>query len=156
MAPSTLFVSNFPFATTESELRSTFEALCPVKSIRIIMDRQTGRSRGFAFIEVGDEADAELAIARLNESMLSGRRLVVSHARGQAGGSTEEAPNASGVVSEPFRHRIVIEWSEDESGYTAEVPSLGVTARADSIQEAVRQVQTLTRRSAAAAGGAGD
>ncbi len=155
MAPSTLFVSNFPFTTTESELRSLFEAHCPVNGIRIITDRETGRSRGFAFIEVPGESDADAAIAGLNDTMLSGRRLVVSHAKGRAGGGAHKAPNAeaSAPEAEPFKHRITIDWCEDESCYAAEVPELGVRAQAETIQDALRQVQALTRRSTAAAAG---
>ena len=155
MAPSTLFVSNFPFATAESELRSLFEAHCPVNGIRIITDRQTGRSRGFAFIEVPQESDAEMAIEALNDSMLNGRRLVVNHAKGRAGGQAATTAEP-GESKEPFRHRIVIDWVEEDGRYAAEVPDLGVRAQADTIQDAVRQVQARTRRSAAAAAGGGD
>lgn len=154
MAPSTLFVSNFPFATTEAELRSLFEEQCPLTGIRIITDRQTGRSRGFAFIEVPSEKDADLAIEALNDSMLGGRRLVVSHAKGRAGGQGEKAPNAAAAPAAPFKHRIIIDWSEDDGEYTAEVPDAGVTAQAETIQDAVRQVQALTQRSMAATAGA--
>lgn len=153
MAPSTLFVSNFPFATTEAELRSMFEAHCPVIGIRIITDRATGRSRGFAFIEVRTVADADAAIEALNDSMLGGRRIVVNHAKGRAGGQGEKAPNATAEPAPPFKHRIVIDWLEDEERYAAEVPDLGVTARADSIEDAIRQVQALTQRSLAATAG---
>ena len=65
MATTTLFVSNFPFATTENDLRAAFEALCPITGIRIITDRQTGRSRGFAFVEVTEPAGADSAIVSL-------------------------------------------------------------------------------------------
>jgi len=152
MAPSTLFVSNFPFATTESELRSFVEAHSPVRGIRIITDRQTGRSRGFAFIEVSSEADASAAIEALHDSMLNGRRIVVSHARGRPGGQGEKAPNAqaSATTYEPFRHRIIIEWCENEGDYAAEVPDLGVVAHGRTITDAVHQVQARTRRSVAA------
>ena len=155
MAPSTLFVSNFPFATAESDLRSHFEAHCPVNGIRIITDRQTGRSRGFAFIEVPTVSDADAAIQALNESMYNGRRLVVSHAKGRVAGDIQKAPNAeaSATPAKPFKHRIIIDWCEEEGRYSAEVPDFGVTVRAETIPEAIRQVQALTQRSAAAAGG---
>ena len=155
MAPSTLFVSNFPFATTEVELRNLFEEHCPIRGIRIITDRETGRSRGFAFIEVPSSDDADIAIQALNETMLNGRRLVVNHAKGRGADSGGKAPNASAASrdTEPFKHRIVIEWSDEHAQYSAEVPDLGVTARADTIPEAIRQVQALTRRSSAVAAG---
>lgn len=154
MAPSTLFVSNFPFATTEAELRSLFEAHCPISGIRIITDRQTGRSRGFAFIEVPTSNDADAAIEALNDSMLGGRRLVVNHAKGRAGGQDEKAPNATAAPATPFKHRIIIDWIEEDACYAAEVPDFGVSARAETIQDAVRQVQALSQRSLAATAGA--
>ncbi|MDG2307706.1 MAG: hypothetical protein P8R42_24245 [Candidatus Binatia bacterium] len=156
MAPCTLFVSNFPFATTESELRLTVEAHSSVNGIRIITDRETGRSRGFAFIEVPNDSAADAAIEALNDSMLSGRRVVVSRAKGRAAASAgAKAPNAAAAPAPtaPFKHRIVIDWREDEGRYAAEVPELGVVVRAETIQDAVRQVQALTQRSVSAAGG---
>jgi len=154
MGSTTLFVSNFPFAITESDLRTTFEEYYTVSSIRIITDRQTGRSRGFAFIEVADETGGDQAIEALNESMFHGRRLVVSRARGRAGtaGGARESPPSSSSIIEPFKHRIVVDWCEDEHEYAAEVPDLGLSARAETIEEAVRRVQGLRRRSAAGAG----
>ncbi len=153
MSVSTLFVSNFPFSTTEPELRALFESHTPVRSLRIVTDRESGRSRGFAFIEVPEQSDCDAAIEALHETMLNGRRLVVSLARGRASSQTK-APNAgaASASAEPFRHRIVVEWAEEERRYTAEVPELGVSARADSIHDAVREVQKLTQRQAAAAG----
>ena len=78
--------------------------------------------------------------------MWNGRRLVVSHAKGEPGGGTGKAPNASASVQRgaPFKHRIVIEWDEEQHCYQAEVPDLGVCARGDSIPHAVREVQALT------------
>lgn len=154
MAAQTLFVSNFPFATAEAELRSLFEAHTPVVGIRIITDRDTGRSRGFAFIEVPTDSDANAAIDALNETMLNGRRLVVNPARGR-GAADEKAPNASAstLVAEPFKHRIVIDWVANEGRYTAEVADLGLTAHADTLQEVVRRVQAQSRASAATAAG---
>ena len=81
MASNTLFVSNFPFTTTEDELRSTFEPMGAIQSVRIIVDRETGRSRGFAFVEFNDPQALDVAIDQLNETEFRGRRLVVSKAR---------------------------------------------------------------------------
>jgi len=157
MASNTLFVSNFPFATTEDELRATFESFGDVTSIRIILDRETGRSRGFAFVEMaaGDALDA--AIDRLNDTEFHGRRLVVSKARGRAGadGPSGAAPNArmsrpdqhAAEASAPFRHRIVIDWSDEDEAYVASVPDLGVSAHAATAEAAARQVQSRARDS---------
>ena len=144
MASSTLFVSNFPFTTTDSELRAAFEPLCRVESLRIITDRSTGKSRGFAFIEVPGGEDVSAAIETLNESTWNGRRLVVSRAHGP----DSKAPNAkaSSKPSPPFRHQIVIQWSDEAESYAAEVPDLGLSAHAPNIHDAVRRVQTLTKR----------
>ncbi len=76
----TLYVGNLPWSTTEEELAQAFAPHCEVKSCRIITDRETSRSRGFGFVEVGDE-DAERAIAAMNGTQLGGRDLVVNEAR---------------------------------------------------------------------------
>ena len=152
MIGTTLFVSNFPFTTAESELRELFERHTPVLGLRIITDRSTGRSRGFAFVEVPDQDRGDAAIAALHESDLNGRQIVVSVARGRPAGDVK-APNASATATpEPFKHRIVIDWVEDEGRYEAEVPDLGVSARAISIDAAVREVQAITRHRRTAAG----
>ena len=150
MASNTLFVSNFPFTTTEDELRGTFEAMGAVESVRIIVDRETGRSRGFAFIEFSDPQALDLAIEQLNETEFRGRRLVVSKARGREG-TVAAAPGRSMPTGSdggsPFRHRIVIDWSDEARAYTATVPDLGVSVNAATIEAALRQVQTRARSS---------
>src|SRR5262245_3698283 len=85
MASSTVFVSNFPFATTEDELRARFEGLAAVRSVRIIVERETGRSRGFAFVELVDVVAVDGVIEALDGTELKGRRLAVSKARGRTG-----------------------------------------------------------------------
>lgn len=72
-----LYVGNLPFSTTEEELRTAFAAY-NVVSAALIMDRETGRSRGFAFVEV---EDADKAIAEMNNKDMGGRKLVVNEAR---------------------------------------------------------------------------
>ena len=76
-----LYVGNLNFAATEDEIRSTFEAHGEVESVHLVMDRETGRSRGFAFVEMVEEEQAEQAIAALNGSNVGGRDLVVNEAR---------------------------------------------------------------------------
>ncbi len=76
-----LYVGNLNFAATEDEIRSTFEAHGEVESVHLVMDRETGRSRGFAFVEMVEEAAAEEAIGALNGTNLGGRDLVVNEAR---------------------------------------------------------------------------
>jgi RNA recognition motif-containing protein len=151
MASNTLFVSNFPFTTTEDDLRETFQAIGAINSVRIILDRETGRSRGFAFVEFADLGALDVAIEQLNETEFRGRRLVVSKARGRAGANGTTPPPASPKApgqeegSGPFRHRIVIDWSEEDRAYKATVPDLGVSVNAATIEAALRQVRTRAR-----------
>lgn len=81
-----MYVGNLPFSTDESGLKSLFEEHGSVTDVKIIMDRETGRSRGFGFVEMGD-SDAQTAINELNGKDVDGRSLVVNEARErQAGG----------------------------------------------------------------------
>jgi RNA recognition motif-containing protein len=79
-----LYVGNIPYDTTESDLQTLFEQAGQVASISVMRDRDTGRARGFAFVEMASEADAEKAITQLNEQPFGGRRLTVNEARPQA------------------------------------------------------------------------
>ncbi len=76
-----IFVGNFSFNTTEAELRSLFEPHGSVDSVTVVTDRDTGRSRGFAFVEMANNAEAEAAITALNGADFSGRPLTVNEAR---------------------------------------------------------------------------
>ena len=76
-----LYVGNLPHATTEAELRSLFEAHGAVEKVSMVTDRDTGRSRGFAFVEMTDAGEAEKAIAALNGSDLGGRTLKINEAK---------------------------------------------------------------------------
>ncbi|MCL5967075.1 MAG: RNA-binding protein [Firmicutes bacterium] len=76
----TLYVGNLPWSTTEDDLMQAFSQHAQVVSARIITDRETGRSRGFGFVEVSDE-DAEKAVEALNGTNLGGRDIIVNEAR---------------------------------------------------------------------------
>jgi RNA recognition motif-containing protein len=76
-----LFVGNIPHSTTEAELRALFEPHGAVDQVSIVTERDTGRSRGFAFVEMADSGEAEKAIAALNGAELGGRSLNVNEAR---------------------------------------------------------------------------
>ncbi|MBI3896596.1 MAG: RNA-binding protein [Acidobacteria bacterium] len=76
-----LFVGNMSFQTTESELRSLFEPFGEITRIQLMTDRDTGRSRGFAFVEMANDEDAAKAIAALNGKEVDGRALNVNEAR---------------------------------------------------------------------------
>ena len=76
-----LFVGNIPHSTTEPELRALFETHGAVERVSIVTDRDTGRSRGFAFVEMTDAAAATKAITALDGSYLGGRPMKVNEAR---------------------------------------------------------------------------
>ena len=76
-----IFVGNLAFATTEEELGQLFEPYGTVERAQIVTDRETGRSRGFGFVEMPDAAEAQAAIAGLNGTSLGGRPLTVNEAR---------------------------------------------------------------------------
>ena len=76
-----IFVGNLDFNVTEEAVRSLFESHGSVNSARIMTDRDTGRSRGFAFVEMENESEADQAIAALNGYTLEGRALNVNEAR---------------------------------------------------------------------------
>ena len=76
-----LFVGSLPWAVNDDALKSAFEAHGKVVSAKVITDRQTGRSRGFGFVEMENESDANNAIQALNGSELKGRNIIVSEAK---------------------------------------------------------------------------
>ena len=76
-----LYVGNLAFAATEEDLRSHFSQAGAVKSVTLIKDRETGRSKGFAFVEMESDADANAAIEKLNGTQLGQRSINVSIAR---------------------------------------------------------------------------
>ena len=83
-----IFVGNLSYQTGEAELRSAFEAYGTVSSASIIMDRMTGRSRGFGFVEMPEKSQAEAAIREMNLKELNGRAITVNEAKpkGEGGG----------------------------------------------------------------------
>ncbi len=76
-----LYVSNLSFHTTEADLKELFSKHGTVNSAKIIMDRETNRSRGFAFVEMSSEKEGNAAMAELNNKEIEGRPLSVSVAR---------------------------------------------------------------------------
>ncbi len=79
-----LYVGNLPFGATEESLSELFAQAGTVESAKIITDRDTGRSKGFGFVEMGTEAEAASAIEKLNGQQFEGRAINVSEARPQA------------------------------------------------------------------------
>src|SRR6516164_5222390 len=81
-----LYVGNLSYGTTDATLRQMFEAHGTVNSAQIIMDRDTGRSKGFGFVEMGSDQEAQAAIQALNGQQVDGRALTVNEARPKAEG----------------------------------------------------------------------
>ena len=76
-----LYVGNFPYETGEAELQDLFARAGTVDTVKVMRDMATGRARGFAFVEMGSDDDAQKAITELNEYQLGGRSLSVNEAR---------------------------------------------------------------------------
>lgn len=76
-----LYVGNLPHSTTEAELRTLFETHGAVEKVSVVTDRETGRARGFRFVEMTNAGEAEKAIAALNGTQLGGRALTINEAK---------------------------------------------------------------------------
>jgi len=76
-----IYVGNLSYQMSEDELRDAFGAFGEVSSVKILMDRETGRSRGFGFVEMPNQSEAETAIAQLNGKDVGGRALRINEAR---------------------------------------------------------------------------
>jgi RNA recognition motif-containing protein len=87
-----LYVGNLSYGTTETELRDAFAPHGNVVSATVVTDRETGRSRGFGFVELGSDQEARAAIDAMNGAVLDGRSLTVNEARER----TERGPRGGG------------------------------------------------------------
>ena len=76
-----IYVGNLSYQMSEDELRDAFGAFGEVSSVKILMDRETGRSRGFGFVEMPNQSEAETAITQLNGKDVGGRALRINEAR---------------------------------------------------------------------------
>ena len=113
-----LFVGNLPYSATEAELREHFSAVGPVSYISLPTDRETGRPRGFAFIEFNDRAQAEEAIRRFNNQSFKGRPIAVNEARPR-----EERPAGGGAPSRPMTPRP--QWRPSSEATESSLPREG-------------------------------
>src|SRR5438477_11116972 len=95
-----LYVGNLSFETTENDLQDLFEKHGTVNEAHLMMDRMTGKSRGFAFVTMNDEAQAKAAMGALNGYELNGRALTVNEARPR-----EERPRSGGGRDRSFTNR---------------------------------------------------
>src|SRR5205807_1564348 len=79
--PTKLYVGNLPFNTTENELQELFSQAGPVQEVMLMQDKFTGKSRGFAFVTMASDQDAQKAISEINGKTVEGRALTVNEAR---------------------------------------------------------------------------
>lgn len=95
---SKLYVGNLNYRVGDADLERTFAAYGTVKSAQVVMDRATGRSRGFGFVEMGSDQEAQAAIAGLNGKDMDGRNLMVNEARPpeRRGGTGGDAKRGGG------------------------------------------------------------
>jgi len=96
-----LYVGNLSHSTTEADLRAAFEAHGAVEKVSLVTDRQTGRARGFAFVEMTNAGDADKAIAALNGTELGGRTLMVNEARPKS-----DRPRKGGHGRDDYRGHV--------------------------------------------------
>ena len=76
-----LYVGNLPYSATEDELRDLFSRAGAVDTVNVVRDNATGRARGFAFVEMATDADAQKAITELHDTQMGGRTLAVNEAQ---------------------------------------------------------------------------
>jgi cold-inducible RNA-binding protein len=81
-----LYVGNLSWETTEADLRDAFATAGNVQEVKLVMDRDTGRPRGFAFVEMGSDSEAQKAVSELHGRELGGRTLKVNEAQERTGG----------------------------------------------------------------------
>jgi RNA recognition motif-containing protein len=92
-----LYVGNLPYTVDDAALESQFSAIGKVESARVITDRDTGRSKGFGFVEMSSDDEANRAIEQLNGTSVGGRNLTVSEARPQAPREGGRGPRGGGT-----------------------------------------------------------
>ena len=81
MAQNKLYVGNLPFSSTEGDIEDAFSAHGTVTSVNVVMDRETGRPRGFAFVEMGSDSEAQAAVQALDGRDFDGRNIKVNIAK---------------------------------------------------------------------------
>jgi len=96
-----LYVGNIPYETSEAQLGELFGTVGQVETVHVMRDQATGRARGFAFVEMATDEDAQLAITQLNEKQFDGRALSVNEARpkpqfGGGGGGYDRGGSGGG------------------------------------------------------------
>ncbi len=98
-----IFVGNVSFQTTEQQIRSLFETHGTVDRVNVVTDRDTGRAKGFAFVEMTSTSEADQAIAALNGTDVDGRTLNVNEARPKTSGGRDRGNGGGGYDRKPSR-----------------------------------------------------
>ena len=96
-----LYVGNLPYDTAETQLQDLFAQAGTVETVNVVRDNATGRARGFAFVEMGSDEEAQQAITQLNSYELGGRALTVNEARPKTAGGGGGFGGGGGRRSEP-------------------------------------------------------
>ena len=120
--PSRVFVGNLPYEATEGEIRDHFSGVAPVSRIFMPLDGETGKPRGFAFVEFAEAEHASLAIEKLNQQPFKDRPLVVNEARpseGRASGGLRQGGSSAGGSG------VIRPQSRDRSGLGGGPPPTG-------------------------------
>jgi cold-inducible RNA-binding protein len=98
-----IYVGNLSYSATEASIRSMFETFGTVDRVNIVADRETGRAKGFGFVEMSADADADRAIAALNGQELDGRPLKINEARPKENGNGYRGKSGGGA--QPMNNR---------------------------------------------------
>jgi len=137
--PVRLFVGNLPYDTTETELRDFFSSVGPLTAVIIPVDRETGKRRGFAFVEFKDQSQAAEAGSRLNNQPFKGRPVTINEARGR------ENRSDSNTAQRPAQRAA--QRPAPRPGFTpAPKPSLGTPEFAPDIVDNARTARAENRR----------
>jgi len=105
-----LYVGNLPYDTGEQDLQALFSGAGTVESVNVIRDMATGRARGFAFVEMASDEDAQNAIATLNNHQMGGRNLTVNEARPKPQGGGGFGGGGGGYGEGNSRRRSEPRW----------------------------------------------
>lgn len=104
-----LYVGRLPYRTTDQDLADLFGHYGQVLSATVILDRETGRSKGFGFVEMSNDQEAQTAMNQLNNSTLEGRTIIVNEAQAQreprSGGGFQRRDRRSGGERDRYRDR---------------------------------------------------